>query len=119
MPVFSQASDARVSGPAQRRLEADAAVARKEAAQSEARYKTERAQWMAEVDMGKMEVRFLGTPAQTLTACFSTPSQKGWIAAGCGAARPTLSPHLRVRRSACTAPPCFSTAPGMTCDCNE
>jgi hypothetical protein len=44
------------AGSAQRRLEADAALARKEAAQMESRYKAERAQWVAEVDMQKIEV---------------------------------------------------------------
>jgi hypothetical protein len=44
-------------GAIQRRLEADAALARKEAAQIEATYKAERAQWVAKVDMQKVEVR--------------------------------------------------------------
>jgi hypothetical protein len=49
------------AGSVQRRLEADAALARKEAAQMQARYKAERAQWVAEVDMQKIEVGAAGT----------------------------------------------------------
>lgn len=54
------------AGSFQRRLEADAALARKEAAQIEARYKAERAQWVAEVDMQKIEVARLSRELEGL-----------------------------------------------------
>lgn len=42
---------------AMRKLEADAAMARKAAAQTETRYKTEKAAWMTDLEMQKFEVR--------------------------------------------------------------
>jgi len=53
-------------GSIQRRLEADAALARKEAAQMESRYKAERAHWLAEVDMQKIEVARLSRELEGL-----------------------------------------------------
>lgn len=45
------------------------ALARKEAAQMEATYKADRAQWMQEVDMGKFEVSLHLRPAGARCAC--------------------------------------------------
>lgn len=57
-PAAHQAQSVHLdAGSVQRRLEADAALARKGAAQIEATYKAERAHWVAEVDMQKFEAR--------------------------------------------------------------
>ncbi|GBF99197.1 kinesin [Raphidocelis subcapitata] len=54
------------AGSVQRRLEADAALARKEAAQVSAAYKAEKAVWVAEIDMQKIEVARLSRELEAL-----------------------------------------------------